>query len=259
MNSAETTKPIAPPACCSASVSPRCGRGMPLAMWTRPSTPNSSAAQPMTCRPAGPLLSGLRRLRQATKHSSSGTNQPSRPTEPSTTVRVTSPTPPGSCHQTAAATTTASADQEQPGPVAAVLGVELAGGVPDPADAGAEHVRDAEPDRGQPAPEGEPDARQWGRCRCGPLAARGASTSQSTRPLRRGLARDWLPDDRAAEPDAFEPAVQPASRCPCSATPEGKTYGSPCSESTVPHQSHASHAGSGRPNLGGARAPADHR
>src|SRR5215213_2162867 len=48
--------------------------------------------------------------------SASGTNQPTRPTEPFTTVRTASPTVPGSCHQTAAATTTASPMRSRPTP-----------------------------------------------------------------------------------------------------------------------------------------------
>ena len=54
----------APPASWSAVGVAMPGSGMPLAMWTRPSTPKSSAAQPITWRPAGPLRSGLRRVRQ---------------------------------------------------------------------------------------------------------------------------------------------------------------------------------------------------
>ncbi len=112
----ETTKPIAPPACWRFSLSPSSGRGLPLAMCTMPSTPNARAAQPMTWRPAGPLCSGSRRLRHPTYTSSSGTNQPTLPTEPATTVRVASMTEPGSCHQTAAAATTARPKRNRPAP-----------------------------------------------------------------------------------------------------------------------------------------------
>ena len=97
-------------------MSPSSGVGEPLAMCTMPSTPKSSATQPITWRPAGPLRSGSRRLRQATKQSSSGTNHASRPTEPATTVRVNSPMPPGSCHHTAAATTRARPTRNSPAP-----------------------------------------------------------------------------------------------------------------------------------------------
>ena len=126
-------------------MSPSSGVGEPLAMCTMPSTPKSSAPQPITWRPAGPLRSGSRRLRQATKHSSSGTNHASRPTEPATTVRVNSPMPPGSCHQTGGGDHEREPDQEQSGTVAAVLGVEVAGGVADAAYAPADRVGDAQP------------------------------------------------------------------------------------------------------------------
>ena len=86
----------------------RCARG--------PRTPKSSAVQPTTWRPAGPLRSGSRRLRHATKHSRSGTNQAMRPTEPATTARTASASPPGSCHHTQAATTTASPTSIRPAP-----------------------------------------------------------------------------------------------------------------------------------------------
>ena len=68
------------------------------------------------------------------------------PTLPSTAARSASPTEPGSRHHSAAPTTTASADQAQPDAVAAVLGVEVAGGRAERADESAEQVRDAKPD-----------------------------------------------------------------------------------------------------------------
>ena len=85
-------------------------------MCTMPSTPNRNAAQPIACRPAGPLCWGSRRLRQATKTSRRGTNHATRPTDPATTPRTASKNPPGSCHQTAAATTTASPTRNRPAP-----------------------------------------------------------------------------------------------------------------------------------------------
>ena len=208
---------------------------MPLAMCTMPSTPNSSAAQPMTWRPAGPLRSGSRRLRQATKHSSSGTNQPSRPTEPATTVRVTSPTPPGSCHHTGGGDHDREADEEQPGPVATVLGVEVAGGVADLADGGAEDVRDAEPDGGQRRGRGRARSGRPGRCRCGPRGARALRGRAPLRPARARLARARLAGAAARRTGRGGGRLRAGrahrtSTCLCSATPEGKTYGSPCSE-----------------------------
>src|SRR5215207_6096304 len=55
-------------------------------------------------------------LRQPIRTSTSGTSQPTFPTEPATTVRVGSITAPGSCHQTAAAATTASPMTNNPTP-----------------------------------------------------------------------------------------------------------------------------------------------
>ena len=210
-------------------MSPRRGRGMPLAMCTRPSTPNSSAAQPMIWRPAGPLLSGLRRLRQATKHSSSGTNQPSRPTEPLTTVRTPSPTPPGSCHQTAAATTTAAPIRNSPAPSRRCSGSSSRAVCPTLRDPGAQDVGDTEPGGGDAPPEGESEREQWGQCRCGRLAVQGASTSQSTDPSARACYGTGCRTTGSRIRTPSSRLVQPAWRCPCSATPVGKTCGSPCS------------------------------
>ncbi len=201
-------------------VSPRCGWGMPLAMCTSPSTPNSSAAQPITCRPAGPLLSGSRRLRQATKHSSSGTNHAEQPDRPGHHRAGEVADSPGQLPPHGGGDHDGEADQEQPGTVAAVLGVEVAGGVADLAHARAEHVRHAEPHGGHAARRGRRRACRWGQARCVPPAGP-ARRDVRERPFAAGLRRVWLPDDRV-----FEEA-EPCS-CP-STTPVGKTYGSPWS------------------------------
>ncbi len=260
MNSDEITKPMAPPACWRSSVSPRCGRGMPLAMCTRPSTPNSSAAQPMICRPAGPLLSGLRRLRQATKHSSSGTNQPSRPTEPLTTVRMPSPTPPGSCHQTAAATTTAAPIRNSPAPSRRCSGSSSRAVCPTLRTVAPRTWATPSQTAATPRPRASPSAAM------GPVplrTARGAGRFDFAvdRPFGCGLATGLAAGRpgrgsgrlRAGSCSRLGGALVPRRRW-------GRRTGRHGRESTqVPHQSQASHAGSGRPNLGGARAPADRR
>ena len=173
-------------------MSPRCGRGMPLAMCTSPSTPNSSAAQPMTCRPAGPLLSGLRRLRQATKHSSSGTNQPSRPTEPFTTVRVKSPTPPGSCHQTAAATTTARPIRNSPAPSRRCSGSRSRAVCPILRTAAPSTWATPSHTAASPRPRASPSAAM------GPVPLRTARGAGTARLLRRATLRCGLPAGLAA-------------------------------------------------------------
>ena len=81
-----------------------------------PSEPKARASQPITCRPAGPLCSGSRMLRHPMRTSITGTSQPTLPTDPDTMVRTTSMAPPGSCHQTAAAATTASPIRNSPTP-----------------------------------------------------------------------------------------------------------------------------------------------
>src|SRR5687768_16647881 len=106
------------------------GRGRPCAMCTRPSTPNSSAPHPITWRPAGPLRSGWRRLRQAIATSRTGTAQPSEPTDPVMTVRSVSPTGVGIRHQTAAAVITAAAVWwRMPTPVGETLRTVITGSV----------------------------------------------------------------------------------------------------------------------------------
>ena len=241
---------MAPPACCRSSVSPRCGFGMPLAMCTRPSTPNSSAAQPMTCRPAGPLLSGLRRLRQATKHSSSGTNQPSRPTEPLTTVRVESPTPPGSCHQTAAATTTASPIRNRPAPSRRCSGSSSRAVCPTLRTPAPEHVGDAEPQPRRGPGRGRGRAWRWGRCRCGPPAGAGrlAVERPSSRGLTAGLAAGR--PGRGSRPPSSRPWSRTRGGRGWLLVPRrrwGRRTGRHAGNlHRSSHQSHASHAG-GRP------------
>ena len=111
-----TTNPTAPPAFCRSLASPSSGCGLPLATWTMPRIPKARATQPTTWRPAGPLRSGSRMLRQPMSTSTSGTSQPTLPTDPATTVRTPSITVPGSCHQTAAAATTASPMTNSPTP-----------------------------------------------------------------------------------------------------------------------------------------------
>ena len=135
-------------------MSPISGVGEPLAMCTIPSTPNSSAPQPITWRPAGPLRSGSRRLRQATKQSSRGTNHASSPTEPATTVRVNSPDAAGQLPPDGGGDHERDAHEEQPGAVATVLGVEVAGGVADAAYSPAHGVGDAQPRGHEDAGEG---------------------------------------------------------------------------------------------------------
>ena len=213
-------------------------------MCTMPSTPKSRAVQPTTWRPAGPLRSGSRRLRQATKQRSSGTNQATRPTEPATTARTTSPTPPGSCHQTAAATTTARPTRNSPAPSRRCSGSRSPAVWPmrrtppptawaTPSQAATTHPR-----------EGAEDPEDRTRARCAPPAGRDAALRG--RPLLRGrLALRGGSRRPGARGRAPLPAVNGCGRrCSCCATPAGKTYGSPCSANLprTPHLPLASHA-----------------
>ena len=70
-------KPRAPPASRTGAALGK--RGMPLLMWISPSRPIRAQLQPTTWRPAGPLLSGCRRVRQAINRASSGSATPSVP------------------------------------------------------------------------------------------------------------------------------------------------------------------------------------
>ena len=186
-------------------------------MCTMPSTPNSSAAQPITCRPAGPLCSGSRRLRQATKHSSSGTNHASRPTEPATTVRVTVAE-----DRRAAATRRRRRRRRRARP-----------GTGRPRRAGAParaHLRCC-PTRRTPPPT------TW----AAPSQTRATAPAQggeqpvdrrrpaAHRPRRRTLASAqacacWW---SSCPSNGIARSSPPSQGCSCCATPSGKTYGSP--------------------------------
>src|SRR4051812_9954867 len=145
------------------------------------------------------------------KHSSSGTNQPSRPTEPFTTVRVKSPTPPGSCHQTAAATTTASPMRNRPAPSRRCSGSSSRAVCPTlrtPAPS-----RCARPSQSAlSARPAERDSRAIGPV---PLRTARGDGRLDEPPFDAGfLLRDWLPDDRLVDPEAFEVAREPDFEVP---------------------------------------------
>ena len=197
----ETTKPIAPPACWRGSGSPSCG--LRVCRWrcarcrARRTAARSSRS---TWRPAGPLASGSRRLRQPTKQSSSGTSQPSMPTEPATTVRVKSTEPPGSCHHTAAAATTARPTRNSPAPSRRCSGSSSRAVCPTGVRR-TEGVREAQPDRRQHPADGAKNARP-DQVRCARPGAPDGEPSCGWRRLRfvvafwAGLRSAWLPDDR---------------------------------------------------------------
>ena len=92
----------------AAGCRPRCGRCRGRRRTAR--TSRSPGGRPGRCA-RGRASCASRR-----SSSASGTRKPTLPTEPSTTVRVASMTEPGSCHQTAAATTTASPKRNSPTP-----------------------------------------------------------------------------------------------------------------------------------------------
>ena len=180
------------------------------------------------------------------------TSRAGRPSR-STTVRVASPTPPGSCHQTAAATTTARPIRNRPAPSRRCSGSRSRAVWPTlrtaRADARGRRRARRRPD---PRPEGEPNA-ATGASAVADRARGGTRRLLRRAPLRlRASLRDWLPDDRVEDPDPFEPALwRSAWRCPCSATPAGKTYGSPCSRIyTARHTSHRLTRRVGAPHLG---------
>ena len=74
------------------------------------------------------------------------------PTEPATTVRIASMSRAGQLPPDGGRDDDGEAEQEQPDPVAAVLGLEVAGRPADPAGDRADGVGDAEPDAATPRP-----------------------------------------------------------------------------------------------------------
>src|SRR3954452_17468570 len=147
------------------------------------------------------------------KHSSSGTNQPSSPTDPFTTVRVKSPTPPGSCHQTAAATTTAAPIRNSPAPSRRCSGSSSRAGCP--------ILRTLAPSTwatpSQSAVITRPAARK--NFAIGPVPLRTARGEGRLdvleRPLEAGLLpRDRLPDDRLEDPEDFAAEREPDLEVP---------------------------------------------
>ena len=166
------------------------GCGLPLAMWTMPSTPKPSASQPITCRPAGPLCSGSRMLRQPMRTSSTGTSQPTLPTEPDDDGAVDVHDPAGQLPPDGGGDDDGQADQEQPDAVAAVLGLEVAGGAADPAGAGADAVGGGHPGRADAAAERAEGARD-----------RAAAAADGTRcgTARRRVLLDRVLRDREVE------------------------------------------------------------
>ena len=139
-----TTKPTAPPA----SGGPRCRRSgrRPLARWTSPRTPKSSAPQPITWRPAGPVRSGLRMVAAPTTKSTSGTNHAEQADRAVDDRAGALPHPAGQPPPHRGGDDDGQGDEEEADPVAAVLRLELARGVADPAYGRADGVRDAEPE-----------------------------------------------------------------------------------------------------------------
>src|SRR3954470_20374611 len=147
------------------------------------------------------------------KHSSSGTNQPSSPTDPFTTVRVKSPTPPGSCHQTAAATTTAAPIRNSPAPSRRCSGSSSRAVCP--------ILRTLAPSTwatpSQSAVITRPAARK--NFAIGPVPLRTARGEGRLdvleRPLEAGLLpRDRLPDDRLEDPEDFAAEREPDLEVP---------------------------------------------
>ena len=97
----EAAAPIRPPAALMAGRPPE-NRGVPEAMWARPSAPTTSADQPITIRAVAALLSGWRRKRHASSASSNGTVHAPEPKN-ATRNLSTGLTGPVACHQVAAA------------------------------------------------------------------------------------------------------------------------------------------------------------
>ena len=71
---------------------PSDGRGVPLAMWIRPSRPSSRAAQPIAARTVSVFRSGCRRNRQASSAARTGRTQDSEPNPSAAAVWTARPT-----------------------------------------------------------------------------------------------------------------------------------------------------------------------
>ena len=187
-------------------MSPRSGRGMPLAMCTRPSTPNSSAAQPMTCRPAGPLLLGVAQVApgdEAQQQRHEPAQQADRAVDDGAhgVADASGQLPPHGRGRPRPRPRSGTARPRRAGARARARG--RCGRPCGPLRPGRGRHRARW--RRHPA-RGRVRARQWGQCRCGRLAVQGGFDFAVERPFGAGLLRDWLPDDRVEDPDPFEPA-----------------------------------------------------
>src|SRR5690349_13094625 len=130
----------------------------------------------------------------------SGTKYPSSPTEPATAARAASKTPPGTCHQTAAATTTASAIRNSPAPSRRCSGSRSR--APWPTRRAPDPMPPATPSQTAVIPWPRPaKVRETGP---GPLrTARGAGRRFLLAPFfAGGLRLLWLPDGRDREVEA---------------------------------------------------------
>ena len=204
-------------------------------MWTMPSSPRPSALQPTTCRPAGPLRIGSRRLRQPTTSSISGTSQPTLPTQPVTATRTAPMTGPPSWNQTAAALMTDSANMKRPTPSRRCSGSRSRAPWPMPRATAPMPWATREPDGGDAPEDGveEPgDRSPAGADRAGcrapvaggrPLAASAAARGRLPRRL---LLRSTRFCSASGYSALASSRTGPKIR-PCFANPAGKTYGSP--------------------------------
>ena len=190
------------------SVSPLTGCGLPLAMCTMPSTPKAQRGP--ADRPGGrPGRCGRGRAGCASRRSTStsGTNQPTLPTEPATMVRVTSMTAPGSCHQTAAATTTARPNRNRPTPSRRCSGSRSRADRPMLRAVAPRRVGDRQPDGGQAVSERAEGARDRSAA-VAHGAGRGRAGSWWTR-CARALARTPGSGARAALLDELRDRLEP--------------------------------------------------
>ena len=220
----ETTKPIAPPALLQPRGVVRAGAGG--CRWRCARCRGHRSRARSSRPPAGPpgrCARGSRMVRQPTYNSISGTSQPTLPTEPDTTVRAPSMTEPGSCHHTAPATTTASPTTKSPAPSRRCSGSRSRAAPPTLRAAAPTAWADRQPRHGQGPAEGAgraagpapaPSARPGARC------ARSAHGCARTSPEL--VCCGWY--------SGIGCSSRPCclGTCSCSATPAGKTYGSPC-------------------------------